>query len=416
MKDCEHCKVDRRAFVKGAAAVSAALAGPFGFVQELLAREAGAKGAKACILLWMSGGPSQMDTWDPKPGTDTGGEFSAIDTAVRGIRIAEPLQNLAREMKRFSIIRNLAQPEGDHDRATYLMHTGYPLLEASPSPAVGSMFSHELVGQQVEFPRYVTIGSSRYGPAFLGYQHAPFAVSDPGSALETIRAVGQGRARLELMDKLQAPYVAAHKGEAREQREAMVRQLARLNDTPFAAGLDLSAEPEEIKKAYGENAFGQGCLLARRLVEHGVKFVEVELGSWDTHSDNFNGVRGLCNDMDPAFATLLKDLDARGLLAETIVLWMGEFGRTPTINVNNGRDHFPDITPVALAGGPIQGGRAIGQTDKTGESIVSTPVRVKDLFATLYQACGIKHNKKFFNREGKLFKTTDGGVPIKDLL
>jgi uncharacterized protein (DUF1501 family) len=164
------------------------------------------------------------------------------------------------------------------------------------------------------------------------------------------------------------------------------------------------------------NERGMLMMLAQRLVERGVKFVEVELGGWDTHSDNFNGVRELCKQVDPAFSTLLRDLDARGLLKETVVLWMGEFGRTPTVNANNGRDHFPSVTPVAVAGGPVQGGRVIGETDKAGREVIGARHKVADLFATLYRACGIDTNRKFFNREGKLAKPTDNGVPIKDLL
>lgn len=406
--------ITRRAFV-GGSAVTAAFAGQFGFIQQLLAQDSTAKGAKACILLWMSGGPSQLDTWDPKPGTETGGEFGAIETPVRGISVSETLPAVAKEMKRFSIIRNLNQPEGDHTRATYLMHTGYRLLEASPSPAVGSMFSMEL-GKKPEFPQYVSIGSQRMGPAFLGYEHSPFVIGDPNAALETIRVVGEGRGRIDLMNKLQADYVKTHAGEAQAQREAMIRGLARLNDTPFAKALDLSEEPDELKDAYGRGGFGQGCLLARRLVGRGVKFVEVELGGWDTHQDNFNGVRNLCNELDPAMATLLRDLDGRGLLKDTIVLWMGEFGRTPTVNPLNGRDHFPDITPVAIAGGPIEGGRVVGETNGGGTEIKGGAVKVADLFATLYAACGIDPKKKMFNKEGKLFTTTDKGNTIKELL
>jgi uncharacterized protein (DUF1501 family) len=162
-------------------------------------------------------------------------------------------------------------------------------------------------------------------------------------------------------------------------------------------------------------AFGQGCLLARRLIEAGVKFAEVVLAGWDTHSDNFAQVRTLCNELDPAFATLLRDLGDRRLLEETVVLWMGEFGRTPVVNANNGRDHFPQISPVVVAGGPLRGGRVVGETDKSGREIRSKAVRVPDLFATLYRACGIDPQKKFFNREGKLFRPVDGGTPIADL-
>jgi hypothetical protein len=220
MNDCEGCRVSRRSFLGSAGAASLAFGGGFGFLRQLLAQETTTgKGAKACILLWMAGGPSQIDTFDPKPGMETGGEFKALETSAKGMKIAEPLPLLAKEARRFSIVRNLVSPEGDHGRASYLLHTGYPQLEASPYPAAGSMFSHEL-SKNPEFPQYVAIGSGGYGPAYLGYQHAPFVVGDPASALATIQAVGEGRRRVDLMNALQEKYVKSHAGEAQARREA----------------------------------------------------------------------------------------------------------------------------------------------------------------------------------------------------
>jgi len=419
MKGCADCDVDRRRFLAGSGAVlSGILAGSSRFVGDLLAQETSSPkgGAKAVIQLWMTGGPSQLETFDPKPGTPTGGELRAIDTAVKGVRISETLPRLAKEMNKLAVVRSLSHKFGDHNLGTFHLQTGQRFVDSADAvPAVGAYFSHEL-GKGETIPKYVTIGSTSYGSSFLGHEHAPFQIGDPKAVLGMIKTLKSGRDRFSLMDRIQKEYVRTHSDEAHATRQATRRRIFDLLDSAFIKAVDLSQETGELKEAYGEGGFGHGCLMARRLVEAGARFVQVELGGWDTHVDNFNGVRGLCQQLDPAFATLLRDLESRGLLKETLVLWMGEFGRTPDVNLNNGRDHFPDITPVVLAGGPIGGGRVVGETDPGGQRIVTRPLRVPDLFATLYSACGINPSKKFFDSLGKLVKITDEGRPIKDLL
>jgi uncharacterized protein (DUF1501 family) len=190
----------------------------------------------------------------------------------------------------------------------------------------------------------------------------------------------------------------------------------RLMHTPLLEAFDLSKEKPELVQAYGDSQFGKGCLLARRLVERGVACVEVSLGGWDTHQDNFNRVAQNCKALDPGMGTLIKDLNDKGLLKNTLVLWMGEFGRTPKINPNNGRDHFPKAWSLALAGGGIQGGRVIGSTDKDGLEVKERPVTVPDLFATIYAALGVDSKKKNVSPLGRPIQLADNGVAVKELL
>ncbi len=371
--------------------------------------------AKACIVLWMEGGPSQIDTFDPKTGP-TGGEFKSIETAAKGVRIGEHLPRIAAQMKRLSIIRSLTSNEGEHQRATYLWHTGHPQIEGLMHPAAGAVVSRESSTDAVTIPRYVSIGSSGQGAAFLGAEHGPFVLEDPDRALETLRQLESRRDRFKLLEDLGREFDRKHDSSLVTQREAIIDRTAALLDTPFAQAIDLSKEPADLRDRYGRNAFGQGCLAARRLIESGVRFAEVRLGGWDTHQNNFNAVRGVCGTLDPAFSTLVDDLSKRGMLDSTIVLWLGEFGRTPNINADNGRDHFPGAFSAVIGGGGLAGGRVIGETDKAGASIARDPVKVADLFATVFDRFGFEHTKKYRDAAGGIVKMTEGGMPVRGLI
>jgi hypothetical protein len=380
--------------------------------ESLFAQESTAR-ARRCVVLWMDGGPSQVDTFDPKPGAETGGPTKAIETAARGVRIAESLPQIARRMKKLSIVRSITSKEGDHLRGNYLLHTGYPLVEGFARPSLGAMVSKET--PEARTPKYVSLGAAGFGPAYLGASHAPFSVEDVPKALESLRAVGRKKDRIRFLRALDQDFEEAHPAELISVREEMLRKIEDLSDTSFVRALDLDAEPSRDRERYGKSAFGQRCLAARRLLESGVRFVEIHQDGWDTHVDNFSKVRDLCSTIDGPWAALMDDLDAKGLLDETIVLWMGEFGRTPTINAQNGRDHYPRVTCAVVGGGGLQGGRVVGETDRAGAGIEKDPVTVPDLFATLFAAFGLDPRRRFRTEFGGTATLTDNGTPIKAL-
>jgi hypothetical protein len=403
---------DRRTFLGGS------LGGFFAYAlrnrsESLFAQESTGR-ARRCVVLWMDGGPSQVDTFDPKPGEETGGPTKAIETAARGVRIAESLPQIARRMKKLSIVRSITSKEGDHLRGNYLFHTGYPLVEGFARPSLGAMVSKETPDART--PKYVSLGAAGFGPAYLGAAHAPFSVEDVRQALESLRAVGRKKERIRLLRSLDKEFDEAHPADVLAGREEMLRKIEELSDTSFVRALDLEAEPARDRERYGRSPFGQRCLAARRLLESGVRFVEIHQDGWDTHVDNFAKVRDLCATIDGPWAALLDDLDAKGLLDETIVLWMGEFGRTPSINVQNGRDHYPRVTCAVVGGGGLQGGRVVGETDRLGATIAKDPVTIPDLFATLFSAFGVDPRRRFRTEFGGTATLTDNGTPIKPLL
>jgi uncharacterized protein (DUF1501 family) len=379
----------------------------------LFAQESAGR-AKRCIVLWMDGGPSHVDTFDPKPGQETGGPTKAIETAARGVRIAEALPQIAKRMKKLSIVRSIGSKEGDHLRGQYLFHTGYPLVEGFARPALGAMVSKETA--EARIPKYVTLGAAGFGPAFLGAAHAPFSVEDARQALESLRAVGRKKDRIRFLRTLGQEFDDAHAADVLAGREEMLRKIEELSDTSFVRALDLDTEPSRERERYGKTPFGQRCLTARRLLESGVRFVEIHQDGWDTHIDNFTKVGEVCGVIDGPWSALMDDLDAKGLLDETVVLWMGEFGRTPTINARNGRDHFPRVTCAVVGGGGLQGGRVVGETDRLGANIVKDPVGVPDLFATLFQSFGVDPKRRFRTEFGGTATLTDNGTPIRALL
>jgi hypothetical protein len=424
MKKHDGCDCSRRNFLQHTAGFSGFLAaqGLLGdFARTLFGQDtkvkkgAGGGRAKSVILLWMGGGPSQLDTFDPKPGVKTSGEFKPIDTAIKGAQVSENLPRIAQEMDKLSILRSVVTGEPEHQRGSYLLHTGQKFRPSFPFPSMGSMVSYEL-SESFDVPGYVTINGGGYSPTFLGFEHSPFTISDPGSALRLIREAGQKRQQLGLADDLAKEFNESRAGVNVKKRETFTDRISKLQDSPFTRALDLGKEPDKLKDSYGRNGFGTGCLLARRLVEVGTRFIEVHLGGWDTHEDNFKKVKNLCGVLDPAFATLMRDLKDRGLYEETVVIWMGEFGRTPEINKTNGRDHWANGFSIVMGGGGIKGGRILGAMDRTGQGLGAEPIHVPDLIATVYHCLGMDPKKKYYSPQGSLVKATEDGKPIKALL
>ena len=374
----------------------------------------GSRRTKRCVVLWMGGGPSQMDTFDPKPGTATGGPTQAIQTAVPGVSIAADLPEIAKRMEHLSLLRGLTSPEGDHDRGEHFLHTGYPFVQAFPRPTLGAVVSHE--NPPADFPLFVSIGARGLGPAYMGPDHAPFAVENPAEAVRLITGLRRQRGTLRTLEQFNSGFDAAHADAALDRRKASLRKVERMLTTPFVKALDVENAAEADKLRYGESEFGQRCLLARRLLESGVQFVEITHGGWDTHDNNFSQVSRLCGEIDRPWAALIDDLRSSGLWDETVLVWMGEFGRTPQINGNTGRDHFPAVTPVVVGGGGLRGGLAIGATDASGHRITEGEAKVPDLLATLMTAIGIDPAHEFRTEFGAVAPATDHGQVIKALL
>jgi len=424
LKADRHGVIGRRDFLKGISttAIVGGLAGGLLHWTDLVTAQAAdlRRRGMACILLWMQGGPSQFETFSPKPGHPNGGETKAIPTAVSGIEIAEGFPELARQMKDVSIIRSVNSREGAHPRAQLLMHTGYLPMATIKYPTLGSLVCHEIEGAAGELPSFVRVGGGRNGGSagFLGVEYDAFDIANPNAPPTNTTLptdVARYHDRLNLLGQLEAaagdgktsPEAAEHK-KLYERAEKMIL-------SPDMKAFDLGKESKETRSNYGDSNFAAGCLLARRLVEAGVTFVEVVLDGWDTHQDNFGRTARLAGTVDKPTAALIADLRDRGLLDTTLVIWMGEFGRTPNINANSGRDHFPRAFNVALAGGGIRGGRVIGQTDAGGTEIKDRPVTVSDLFQTFCKGLGIKAEHENMSPIGRPIKVVDGGKPVVEL-
>ena len=398
------------------------------------------KNGRACILLWMGGGPSQLDTFDPKPDQKNGGPVKAIDTAVPGIQLSEYLPGLAKQMKDLVLFRGMTSKEGDHGRASQLMLTGYRPVEAVNYPGIGALLAKELAPADGELPGFVSISPFRFGgvggPGFLGPKYAPLTVSgnsaDPNARADlTVENMlppahvseGSKKSRIEMLQFLQQEFSSKVASESAKVHQANYDRAIRMVETQGRNAFKLEEEPEALRDAYGRNRFGQGCLLARRLVERGVPFVEVSLTNsgnvfgWDTHTDNFNQVKSLCDVLDPAWCTLMNDLRERGLLETTTIVWMGEFGRTPVINESGGRDHFPLAWSTVLAGGGLKGGQVVGDTGKAGAEVVDRPVQVKDFYATICKAVGVDPNKENISTIGRPISIAETGAePVTEVL
>lgn len=378
------------------------------------------KNDMACILLWMQGGPSQFETFSPKPGHANGGETKTISTSVSGIEIGEHLPNVAKRMEDLCLIRSMTSKEGSHPRASYLMHTGYLPTATVKYPTLGSIVAKELGNAASELPSFVRIGGRFNDSAgLLGVDYDPFLMTAAGRLPDnTALPVSQRRfeRRLGLLSRLEADYGAANSKQAADDHAKLYAQTARMITSPKMSAFDLEKEPQAVREAYGSGAFGKGCLLARRLVETGVTFVEVGLGNWDTHIDNADKTKDLCGQLDQPFAALLADLKERGRLDKTLVLWMGEFGRTPRINPRAGRDHYPRAFNVALAGGGVKGGQVIGTTSAGGDEVEDRPVSVNDLLRTICTALHINADKENMSNIGRPIKIVDGGSVVKEIL
>lgn len=377
------------------------------------------KNRKSCVLLWMGGGPSSMDIWDLKPGTDNGGPFKPISTSG-DVQICEHMPLMAKQMHHMSIIRSMSTREADHNRGRYYMHTGYVPDANVDYPSYGSVVAHELMNQRsnLDIPPFVSVGGASEGPGFLGMAWAPFGVSSNGRIRNMEMKVEQDRLaqRRIALETIENSFIGQNRGNVLEDHRKVLEKTYSVLTSAQMDAFQVEKEPEAEKEKYGKNGFGQGCLLARRLVEAGVPFVEVDLGGWDNHMDIF---RTLSNDrlptLDKAMAALVSDLDQRGLLQDTAIVWMGEFGRTPRINADAGRDHWARAWSVVVGGAGIKGGQAIGATNEDGTQVEGDPYSSEDLMASVCHALGISLETTFTSKNGRPMKIANSGKLIKGL-
>jgi hypothetical protein len=396
----------------------------------------GAGRAKSCILIWLGGGPSHIDTFDPKPAApaEYRGEFKPIATSVPGLSLSEVFPRLAKTMDRVTLIRTITSPEADHDRAAHHLLTGYRPSPALVYPSYGSVVAKTRENELSALPPYVAVPDAPLfsSSGYLTPAYDPFTVggdpNQPGFRVRdltppdrlTLDRLRRRRAMVRALDSFARDVSETPLTASRDQFTSRAYDL--LTSTAAQEAFQIGAEPDAVRERYGRTPVGQACLLARRLIEAGVGFVTVNdkgmnnpLG-WDTHQQNFPTIKDqLAPPLDQAISTLISDLDERGLLDSTLVVMMGEFGRTPKINQNAGRDHYPRANCALLAGGGVPRGMVVGRTDSKAEFPAERPVTPADLAATLYTALGIDPTRRFETPDGQPIRLVDKGEALREL-
>lgn len=409
-----HGSVSRRRFLQLG---SAALAGS-GLLGSMSLHAAELKKQnRACILVWLSGGPSQMETWDPKPGTTNGGQTKAIRTAASGVQIAEYWPKLARQMRDVAVIRTMTNKEGAHARATYHLHTGRRPTGVLKFPNFGSVVASQLGDPEADIPNFVSIGNT-ISSGFLGVQTAPFVVRRAGQLPDNAAlAIPQSRLRERLTMLAQQDDDFAHAGatELATEHQALYKQASKMMLSPQLKAFQLAGESAAMKTAYGPSPFGQGLLVARRLVEAGVPFIEVRRGGWDNHRNLYKALPKNAGMVDQGLAQLIADLKQRGRLDRTLIVCVGEFGRTPKLNKRGGRDHWPKNFGLLMAGAGVRGGKVIGKTADDGMTVVDRPLVVEDMFQTMCRAMKIDPTTQMVTPIGRPLKIVDGGQVISGI-
>jgi hypothetical protein len=385
---------------------------------------------KSIITLWMDGGMSQLESWDPHPGTPSSDELRAIDTSVRELQISEFLPQMAEQMHRTTLIRSMTSEEGDHERGTFFVKTGYRLDPTLTYPALGAIAASQLPDPAVEIPQHICLGTDRFWPGggYLGNEWDAFRIFDPGRSQANLKSPVADKRQNRRLQGLEVLNRSFGRGRPTVQESTLhqktIQDALRMMSSEQLRAFELDDEPQAVKAAYGDTRFGRGCLVARRLVETGVRAIEVSLSGFDTHTNNLEGHRTQLEMLDPAFATLLQDLADRDLLESTIVLCIGEFGRTPQINPAAGRDHWPHWFSCVVAGGGFRSGHVIGMTPgsipekrrpKDPKPKPDDPITVPELYATILKTMEIAWDTEVMTSVGRPMRFTDA-APIQNLL
>ncbi len=380
--------------------------------------------ASHVIYLFMTGAMSHLDTFDVRGGRENEGETKPIQTKATGLTLGNWLPELAKLGDHLAVIRSMHTETADHEQGRYLMRTSYKEIASIRHPGLGAwIMKLQGIRKNRTLPDNVVInGDNRHpGAGFLEPVYTPIPLGDPNAGLQNTKqpsylSADGFQARMDLVNKFDNGFRKKYPQKQVEAYTEFYRQADALMHSEDLKAFDLNQEKKEDREKYGMDAFGQGCLLARRLVENDVKFVEVTLGNWDMHTDIYDKVGDLAGRLDKSVAALLTDLKARGLLKKTLVVITSEFGRTPKINQNDGRDHHPGVFSSVLAGGGVKGGVAWGSSDKQGHSPEDEGVRVADLNATVAHALGLPLGEEVFSKEGRPFKVAHDGKPLVKLL
>ena len=417
MSACNDYQVTRRSMLK---MFSASMLGMP--ISQLLAQSAKTGGGTAehVILFWNSGGMSHLDTWDPKPGRPTQGEFNPIKTSASGVEISEIFPQLAKQMHHAALIRSIRGTNGDHGRAQYELQTGFNVAPNVTHPGLGSLVVHER-DPLGDLPAFISISGQAARSGYLGQQCEAYYVGRPGEkdpylAFPEGIHHERGQKRLEILARMNARTSGKVGAEEIKAAETALKDAVNLMESPALKAFELKDESPETIERYGDTEFGRGALLARRLVEKGVRFVQVNRGGFDNHGNIFEAMRGHGNTMDPALASLISDLKANGLLSKTLVVVLSEFGRTPRVNGNGGRDHWARVFSAFMAGGGVKGGTIVGASDEDGMDPAERPVRVFDLHASICHALGIDIAKELYTHDGRPMRIIrKGGEPIREM-
>ena len=427
MAKCVECVpgFSRRNFLRFSLGAGAMGAVPHSLLaQQTQAKQASGRTAKAVIMLWMGGGPTQIDTWDPKPGSRNAGEFKAIDTTGGPqMKFSEQMKVCATQGKNMTIVRSMNTHEGSHERGTSLMHIGINPVQGLEIPPTGTVVSFEKGKKDFPLPHFIAIDPPLIPQATtFGDDFMPFRLANAENPIPNIHRnvdTGRDKDRATLLLDQNKEWDSKRQQKEVSKVEASYVKSEDVMNTPLLKAFNYHDEPADLRQAYGDR-FGINCLLARRLVAAGCSFVEIGIGGWDMHADVAGNCKRMLPTLDAGMGTLIRDLAEKDMLKETLVIWCGEFGRTPSINAGRGRDHHADGFSVVMAGGGLAGGRVHGDTGPNGEGAMQ-PVPVHNLFATIYKACGIDPDKKY-ETEGRKIKyaSINGAVtskvtPVADL-
>tara|TARA_R110000824_G_scaffold254899_2_gene443874 strand:+ start:476 stop:1690 length:1215 start_codon:yes stop_codon:yes gene_type:complete len=402
--------MDRRAFLSSTAGV-------FALTQTLQSNEQELKkNGKSAILLWMGGGPSTMDIWDLKPDSPTGGPFRPILTSG-DVEICEHMPMMAKQMHNMAIIRSMSTREADHMRGRYYMHTGYSPSPTMKHPSYGSVISKQLENEDIKIPQFFSVNGGSAGAGFLGAQYAPFVVNSDGRIRNLDMKIDQRfYQRMQTLDLIENNFINSNRGSMPKEHQKILRKTLDVLTSKQMNATKVAEEPETTRQRYGDNSFGKGCLMARRLVEAGVPFIEVGLGGWDNHQNIFPTLKDTrLPVLDRGMSALIEDLEQRGLLQDTVVIWMGEFSRTPRINANAGRDHWARSWSVVVGGGGMNGGISIGSTSADGKSVEGVAYSSQDIMASVCNALDISLQTTFTSNSGRPMKIANSGRIIKGL-
>jgi hypothetical protein len=413
--------MSRRHFMSHLAGASVAALPALSLVHSMRTHAAEIKkNKKSAIMLWMDGGPSTIDIWDLKPGAPTGGQFKPISTAG-DMQICEHMPLTAKVMNKLSIIRSMSTREADHTRGKYYMRTGYVPNPNIQYPSYGAVLSHELSDQRqdLDIPPFVCVGGATEGPGFLGMKWSPFNVTSTGQIrnLDVNPAeIDRLADRMRALDVLEKNFVSQNRGPAANDHMQVLAKTVNIMTSKQMDAFKVAKEPKEVQDRYGNDPFGKGCLMARRLVEAGVPFVEVNIGGWDNHNNIFATLKDQkLPVLDKAMSALVEDLSQRGMLQDTAIIWMGDFSRTPRINDRGGRDHWARAWSVVVGGGGLKGGVTVGKTNEDGTQVETDPYTSQDVMATICKTLGISLETTFTSNNGRPMKIANSGKVIKEL-